>query len=143
MNTVPYSRTLRLNAVGGETLRFEMPAPVAGVLNRLVLRQVSGALEGFTLDLYTSETPSGDDTDDYSEVDDDAGSAVSFQVLPTQTVAALSQVLALYEKNYGYMVNELAGEGRRKSALFAKLVVSGSGVKPFDLSYLIFGYNPF
>ena len=139
---IPYERHRRLEAVGGETLYFEIPTPPSGVLNRLVLRQASGVLAGFTLDLYTSETPSGDTTDDYSEVDDDTGSELNFQVLPTQTVAALSASLALYEKNYGYVSNELASEGRRKSVLFGKLVVAGSGAKLFDLSYVILGTNP-
>lgn len=139
---LPYERHQRLDAVGGETLHVELPAPPSGVLNRLVVVQAGGALDGFTLDLYTSEAPSGDDTDDYSEVDDDDGSALPFQVLPTQTVAAAAASFALYEKNYGYATNELASEGRRKSRLFAKLVVAGSGDKPFDLGYVIIATNP-
>lgn len=134
----PYERHKEVAATGGTTFFFEIPAPSAGVLNRLVVTQTSGVLAGYTVDVYTSETPSGDDTDDYSEVDDDTGGTPPFQVLPTQTVAPAAATLALFEKDYGYTVNELAGEGRRKTSLFVKLVVGGTGPKTFDIGYLIY-----
>lgn len=143
MHAAPYERHLQVEGTSGTPLVFEIPAPISGVLNRLVVKQTSGALAGFTVDIYTSEAPSGDDTDDYSEVEDDTGDAAAFQVLPTQTVNAAASTLALYEKNYGYVVNELAGEGRRKSSLFVKITIAGTGVKEFDFSYLIFGTNPY
>lgn len=139
---IPYSRMRTLLLEGGANY-FEISAPVSGTLNRLIVHQEDGALDGFDVEIFTSESPASSD-DSYSEVDDDAGVDASlFRVLPAQSVSASSATLALYEKNFGYEVNELAGEGRRKTALFVKLTVAGSGAKTFRLSYLIFGYNPY
>jgi hypothetical protein len=134
----PFFKTTQLEVAGGETEIFEIPAPPYGVLNRLWLSQITGALDGFSLSLYTSEKPAGDSQDDFSEAEDDDISAGAFEVLPTQIVSASSATLSLFEKNYAYVVNEYLLNGvLRHSKLFAKLVVAGSGDKAFELAYLI------
>lgn len=134
----PLFKTKTIVVTAGETTSFELPAPPYGVLNRLFVRQTDGALDGFTFSLYTSEEPSGDSVDDFSEVESDDISVGAFEVLPPQVVNASSAEVSLFEKNYGYIVNEyLLPNAMLRSALYAKLTVAGSGEKTFDIGYLI------
>lgn len=132
---LPYTKTVTAVVFAGEDNAVELPAPTNGVLERLVIAEVGGSSDAFTARLFNSERPAGAG-DSLSDVDDEAG-------LPDEAFAitpALSGVAGKYEKyeaRWGYNSNELAHQGRRKSAMWLKITPAGSGEKTYAISYTI------
>lgn len=132
--SVPYTKTVRVAAEGGEANAIELPAPTNGVINRLSIVQI-GAAEAFTARLFTSEVPAGA-ADSLSDVDDEEGlPAESFACTPE--LAGVSGKYEKYEAQWGYNSNEFAAPGRRQSSLWLKLTPAAAGEKVFTVSYTV------
>ncbi len=135
---VPYQYQDRYSVTAGADNCVEVPAPIRGRLRRLVVQQVSGALDGFTVRLYTSESACGRSGNSYADVADASLLSESmFQIGYDYVVAASSDLLNQQALDVPYVDNEMAGNGRLKSALFVKLTPAGSGTKVFDVGYTI------
>ncbi len=131
---IPYSKTVTEVVTAGIDNVVELPAPIRGLLNRLVISQVGGTA-AFTARLFTAEAPAGA-ADDHSDVDAEEGlPAEAFAVTPE--LAGVSGKYAAYDTRLGYESNEYAQEGRRQSSLWLRLTPAGSGPATYVIGYTV------
>ncbi len=135
---IPYQKTILVTVTAGMDNAVELPAPIRGVLQRLVVAQ-RGGTAAFTARVFNSERPAGH-ADDQSDVDEENTLPVeAFAVTPALTGA--SGKYEQYDGKWGYVVNELAGPGRLQSSLWLKLTPAGSGEVTYAVSYTVLTPN--
>ena len=131
---IPYTKTVTATVTGGSDNVVELPAPIRGLLNRLVISQI-GANENFTAQLYTAERAAGG-ADDLSDVDEESGvPAEAFSV--TDALTGTSGKYKSYDTRLGYESNEFAQLGRRQSSLWLKITPATAGEKQFAIAYTV------
>lgn len=92
-----HSNYTQVTVTSATPYKLQMPAPYRGELNRIVVKQTSGALEGFTVDVYDCNPDSPPNSDDKDV----------HKILGTITVAGSSSTAAEYDKNYAYANKEI------------------------------------
>lgn len=132
--SVPYQKTVTATVTAGIDNAVELPMPVRGTVQRLVIAQVGGTA-AFTARLFNAERAAGA-ADDLSDVDEENGLPVeAFAVTPA--LAGVSGKYEQYDGKWGYESNEYAQTGRRQSSLWLKLTPTGSGPMTFAISYVV------
>lgn len=138
---VPYSRTTSAVVTSGTKLCVTLPAPTRGILNRLIVKQNSGAIEGFSVDLFDRRDACESVAIDSSNPDDNVSYTDPFihKVIPTQTVETDVDVLELHEKVWGYLNQDERNPNsmRATGALYLEIDAAGSGDKGFFVGYTV------
>jgi hypothetical protein len=124
---VPHSNTLQTSVTSGTPLTLELPVPYRGSLTRIVVKQTSGTLAGYTIDLYDCDPAALPDSDD----------AEIHKIFSTKTVAAAASTSADYTTVTAYEnQDELDDTSKRKlGKLYMIFTVAGTGAKPFHVGY--------
>lgn len=134
---VPYEIAPKIDEVNGVTV-FEIPWPHRSVISKLLVTQLDGAGENFTVALYNHEQ-----VDTGSPVSDSETPVVGklpddmFRVTP-DLVASAGKLLYFSEQatgGYGYVFygqKALDGrQGQREGRLFLKITPVGAGARRF------------
>jgi len=131
--TVPYTNHTSFDAASGEPTCVAIDTPPRGIITRLVVKQVTGTLAGFDVDLHDSLTACGSLSSSAGDVDDEL-----HQILATDTVAAAAAVSGQYNIAAPY-VNQDPRDDRQipTSKLYLEVTPAGSGVKTFQASWTI------
>jgi len=131
--SVPYTNKLIFTAPSGEPTCVAIDAPPRGAVTKLVVKQVDGALAGFDVDLYDSETACSSLSSSSGDVDDEL-----HRVLATDTVSAAADISERYGIAAPY-TNQDPRDDRQipTSKLYLEVVPAGSGVKTFHASWTI------
>lgn len=126
---LPYTHTLSSTITSGTPLTIECPAPYRGILTKLIVRQLSGTLAGFTVDVY----------DDNPDDTTDGLNSAMHKIIATRTVAAASSATADYDLVAPYENQELqdSTSKRRYGRFYIIVNVSGTGAKPFEIAYTV------
>lgn len=131
---LPYTRVLKFEAAAGEENVIALPAPTNGLLDRISIIEVTGS-DSFTARFYMDEAAAGTANGD-SDVDPDVGLPPDSYAF-TPVLSGSSGVYEQYGTRWGYNVNDLAQQGRRKSTIWLRLNPGGSGMKSYAISYTI------
>jgi hypothetical protein len=143
--TTPYTRQLQAETSGGQIICIEMPAPPRGVLSRLIVKQIEGALQGFTFDVFDREQACLDSSYEISEAGAEDGGGVAqgleeelHKVLATVDVAASTATSEQFGLERPY-VNQDDRDQREtpRSMLYFRLDPSGDEAKVFQIAYTI------
>jgi len=138
---IPYSNSLEITLPSDEATCVTLPAPMRGVMTRLIIKQVSGTLEGFEARLYDRQDACSDVAESSFSFDaDDPNELLEselHQLLETIVVAASGAVAELYERTVAYENRDEADTValRRKSALYLQVTPTGSNNKAFQIAY--------
>ena len=113
-------------ATSAQANKVTVNAPYRGEINRLVIKQTSGTLAGYTVDVYDCDPdspPNGDDKDVH-------------QIIGRLTVANLASTTATYEMRAPYINQEItSGDAslRPKGRITLVITPAGTLVKDFDI----------
>lgn len=124
---LPYTFNTQTTVVSATPKFIVAKAPYRGAVTRLIVKQVSGSLEGFTVDLY----------DDNPEDTTDGLDADVHKVIDTMTADAASSTVLTFEVVSPYVNKEVDSTDaalRPQSRLYIEINASGTGSKNFDIS---------
>jgi hypothetical protein len=113
-------------ATSAEANKVTVTAPYRGVLNKIIVKQTSGTLAGFTVDVYDCDPDAPPDTDNKDV----------HQIIGRLTVAAASDTAASYQLNAAYLNREItSGDAslRPKGRITLVITPAGSLSKPFHI----------
>lgn len=130
--TMPYSKTLRVEANAGANNCYWLPAPWRGVLERLIVKQTSGVLSGFTVELYNRDDVC--EGDSLSAGNNQLDREV-YKILPTTIVASGQSTYENFTVSAPY---ENDNPGKRQPApsyIYLLINPLGTGIKQFDLGW--------
>jgi hypothetical protein len=121
-----HSNYTQVSVTSGTPYKLQLGAPYRGELNRIVVKQTSGTLAGFTVDVYDCDPDSPPNTDDKDV----------HKILGTITVAGSASTAAEYDKRYAYANKEIDSTDlslRPKSRITIVINASGTLAKPFHV----------
>jgi hypothetical protein len=136
--TTPYCSQVDVTAIGGTNLCVTLPAPARGIVVRLVVKQMSGALDGFTYELYDREDACASVATDSTNPDDLTwfADADIHRIQAKQTVNASANTGAQYGLLLPYINRDEQDPYMRtpKTAIYLDLLAAGSGEKDFSIA---------
>lgn len=115
------------------------PAPTRGVLRKLVIKQLNGALDGFTLNAYNrrdacssvAEISNSFDTQDLADPD-------LHKICAEVSVSSTNRLSAQYGLSNAYEnLDEQDNRRTGNSRIYFEINASGSGDKTFQIGYAI------
>jgi hypothetical protein len=139
--TTPYVREIEFMATGGEDVCVTLPAPGKGVIHRIIVKQLGGTLEGYSLDLFDradccagAASLSLNLEDLSSRIDADL-----HKIIATRTVAAPNASLELFDLEQPYANRDEQDKWQRRTtnAIYLNLRPAGTGEKSFAIAYTI------
>ena len=139
---IPYTREFFATVTAGQENCVPLPSPPKGFLQRLVVKQVTGANAGFSFNLYDRRDACAI-YQESSQVDEDYENTMvvpeAHQLQATQTVAAAQTTSQQYGLWLAYENrDERLKESRRLTpAIYLSLTPSGTGLKKFAIGYSI------
>lgn len=122
------SKYASLSATSGQDNYLALPITFRGTITRIVVKQTSGTLAGFTVDLYDCDPlapPDGLDADVH-------------KIIGTLTAAAAASTVADYDMIPAYENQEVDTDDaskRQKPRIYIKINPSGTGAKTFHIGY--------
>lgn len=135
-----YSKSFRFTAHASHNC-IQLPAPPAGIIQKLVISQVDGALEGFIADILDRQDACEGETSlsDNSSDDTYLLGKESHKVCPTLTVNASDGVSSSFAVAWPYENKDEQDSTNRLAtrALYLDLDVAGNNSKNFTVSYVI------
>lgn len=144
--TLPYTKTLQVQAVSAQANCIELPAPIRGIITRLIVKDKDSGVEGFTFDLYDREDACSNVTESSYYNDDERQTDFENELLDpelhklqaTQTIAAATAVSEQFDIVLPYENKDEGGlHERRQSKIYMELTPSGSGTKTFQIAYTV------
>jgi hypothetical protein len=132
---LPYKSLLAIEGVvSGVTQVAVIPAPLRGELTKIVVKQMTGASEGYTFSLL--DRPPIDD--DLSPVDPDVWSEETTRLVGPTTVNA-GQTTYSSDLNprvafQAWQLSQVIPGDSRASYLYLKILAAGTGEKSFELA---------
>lgn len=135
-----YENAVEAEAASGGYNCVELYAPGRGVMNKLVIKQISGASEGFTARLYNRKGACANEAEQSSSPEDDTIPVDSdlHLVLSEISVSAGSVTSAQYQLTAGYQNQDESGILKTpKTRLYLDIQPGGSGNKLFQVAYAI------
>lgn len=132
------SKTYRESALvaSGSDAVIEVGVPFRGMMNRAVVRQTSGALEGFTVDIYERRDDVAAGSSSSLDVTDLSGS-----VGPRLTANSMADEAAAFGVFYPY-TNGNGSLAKRVPKLYVVIDPAGSGDKHFEIELSISAFGP-
>ncbi len=129
----PYERDFPFDAVSGEDNFVELRMPHRAYLEKFVLVQLSGALDGFDADLYNS-LKAVREIQNSSESSMEANDEPSiYQIIPTQVAAAAADRIILMDIAHPYL-NRDGTISVPVRKLYLRIHPAGTGTKAFHLA---------
>lgn len=124
---VPVSKNTSTTATSGADTSVVLATPYRGALTRLVVKQTSGTLAGFVVNLYDCDPDSPPNSED----------ADVHKIIEAKTVATTESTTATYDLVVPYVNKEVDSTGalRPKSRLYLVITPSGTGDKDFEIGY--------
>ncbi len=139
--TIPYTREITLTAVGGSHSCVVLPVPPLGILTRLIVKQLSGALDGFSYTLYDrGDCCTGVPLDSLNPNDlADRIDPDLHRVMEPQTVTSGQSTSGKFNVQYPYVNRDERHPvtGQLTYALYLDLLPSGAGSKNFAIAYTV------
>lgn len=131
--STPYEKDFQFDAVSGQDNFVELGMPHRGNVQKLVLVQLSGPLDGFDADLYNSRRA-------VAEIENSSESSMAaavepsiYQIVPTQVVAAAADRVMLMNVEHPY-VNRDGTPTNPVRKLYLRIRPDGAGTKAFHLA---------
>lgn len=124
-----YSRTVEVSGSGKSYLLATLPVPPDGVLNRLIVKQTVGGLNGFSFDTLNHQD-AGDPTLPYD--------FELYRIQEQQSVAMFESTSQQYDLKLGYNNAEGLIENCRVRAIYLLIPPCGAGPVAFEISYTIY-----
>lgn len=140
---LPYIKSLTVTADSGESNCIELPAPPRGQLERIIVKQTSGALDGYSFDVLDRNDACDSVSEQSSNPDDNVEllDKELHKVIPTQTVAATESTSENFfdsGKSYENQDERNVNTMRLNDALYMDLQPTTAGTtKTFQISYTI------
>ena len=137
MPTIPYEKTFKLDAVTlGEDNFFTLKLPPRASIDKLIVRQETGALGGYTVDIYNKNTVLPGSSSSSISGGIEPFSPEIHKVIPTQTVANSVAGLELFTPGGGFIYENLDSPQRTNHvyALYMKISPAGSGTAEFHVA---------
>jgi hypothetical protein len=140
-----YARTKEVTLVGGQANCVWLPAPQRGTLNRLIIKQISGTLGGYTvkvLDRYDACSGVAEVSNSYEpdtpEGENKLMDAELHQIIAELTVAGSAALTENFGLNAGYE-NRDEQDVRRtpETKIYLDITPVGAGAKDFQIAYTI------
>lgn len=143
-----YENGFEFTVTSGQDVCVELPAPPRGALLKLVIKQISGALDGFTANMYNRQDACAAVAEISSSFEPTPGvpdfgankllDPELHRIIPEVSVAASSDISAQYQLTAGYE-NRDEQDIRRTatSRLYLDINAGGSGDKQFQVAYAI------
>lgn len=131
-NMIPYANALRVT-VAATPECIPLPAPIRGILTRLIVKQIDGTLAGYSFNVFTREGACTSVTDLAAVPLDGA----VYKLMATQTVAGSSSTSEQFEKVFPYVNQDDQDPTSRRPLQRLYLELTGGVGKTFDISYAI------
>lgn len=135
----PYEKSFQVDGCeSGEDNHVQLRYPPRGDLNKVIVKQVSGALQGFNFDIYNSKQPlenagiggPGSSSAEAAGFDDEA-----YKVLPTQSVAAAAATKEMLgTDNIFPYCNRDGGPSNLQRFIYIRIKPLGTGQKDFQVT---------
>ena len=128
------------NVIDGVTINsgvstcIRVEAPFRAQLDKLLVKQVGGDLQGFTVDVY-SRAVACDISNSLNEDDKLPADPDMFKIMPRETVAPGKALLELYNLAAPYENQDPLVKGFKENAIYIEITPGGSEEKDFDISY--------
>lgn len=135
---IPYTRQQAFTVPGGETRCVHLRVPYRGTLTRLVVRQISGDVDGFTLNLFDRQDACpGVSEQDANPEDAELHDPLVHQLMAEQTPGG--DALELYALSIPYVNQDEQDLTSRRphDALWMTVAVGGSGDKGFNVGFTV------
>jgi len=135
MSDIPYSNRVEQAIASGSGTTIALPAPPRGVVSRLIVKQVDGALEGFTFDIYSRVEAAEDNSvsQDGTSYDPEL-----YKLQATQTVGGGNNLSEQYGLALGYVNQDTRRlEGIPRTQIHIEITPGGSGNKTFQIAWTI------
>lgn len=109
-----------------------------GRIAKLIVKQLSGTLAGFRVDLYSTRGVApvdGSSSEAGSTLDEDL-----YRVIPTLTAANLAATVEIFSDSGGYVYRNTDGNNSSpEQGLYMRIIPAGTGSKTFGISYTTIG----
>ena len=128
------------NVVDGVTIDsgvstcIRVEAPFRAQLDKLLVKQVDGSLQGFKVDVY-SRAVACDISNSLNEDDKLPADPDMFKIIPTETVASGKALLELFNLEAPYENQDPLVKGFKENAIYIEITPNGTEAKDFDISY--------
>ena len=134
---VVYSKTIEVTVTGEEDNCVELPTPPRGILRRLVVKQTTGEMKGFELDIYSrgAACPGWSGTEDCVD-EDPLLEPITYKITDTLTAGG-SSAEEVYDAVYPYENQDPHCQKIRNSRLYMRLEPGGDGSLTFSIGYSI------
>lgn len=139
---IPYTREDTFETVAGQENCIALEVPFRGFLQRLVVKQTSGTLSGYSFDLYDRRDACAIYAES-SQADEDFENELQakevHRLIATQTVAGGQAVSAQYGLSIGYENRDerLPDSRRATGKLYLSITPGGTGAKTFAIGYTV------
>lgn len=132
----PYEKIKHFDAVSGEDNFIELDVPHRGCVLKFILVQLSGPLDGFNADLYSSHRAVADILGSSQSSQAEAAEPSLYKVIPSQVVAAAADRVELWGDVYPY-VNQDGSISVPVRKLHLRIEPDGSGTKAFAVAIAV------
>ena len=123
-----------INSAASTCIRVE--APFRGLLDKLLIKQVSEGLAGFKVDVY-SRAVACDLSVSLNEDDKLPADPDMFKIIPTENVASGKALLELFNLQAPYENQDPLVKGFKENAIYIEITPGGVDAKDFDIAYAI------
>lgn len=139
--TIPYTREITVSAQGGQHACVKLPVPPLGIITRFIVKQLTGATDGFSFEVYDrGDCCAGENLDSLnpndliSRIDPDL-----HRVMAKQTVSSGQNASSQFNVQYPYVNRDERDPTTMKPtyALYLDLLPSGSGAKDFAVAFTV------
>lgn len=134
-----YTGNHEIEVVSGSENCAVLLAPTRGTLRRLIVKQISGTLDGFTFNLYDRLDACSTEEEVSSSFDQiNLFDPELHRICPEVTITATNALSELFDVEHGYE-NQDEQDIRRtpNSRIYLSINASGAGTKIFQITYSI------
>lgn len=127
-----FEKQFEVEATGGQDNFIDLKFPPRGEIGRFIVTQISGSVDGFTADLFSSERVKNAGSSS-SASHDGADSPEVYRILPTLTAADTVEKAETFDVEHPYR-NQDGTPTNPVKKLYLKLRPGGTGVKQFQVA---------
>ena len=135
----PYARVCAATVESGLDNCVKLPAPPRGILRRLVVKQMTGSIDGFEFDLYSKLAACPGGSEESECIDDPLLDSETYQIIPTQNSGVGHE--QMFDRNDAYENQDWNCYTLRNTMIYLRLRPSGAGTKTFHIGYTVEGVN--